>query len=98
VATSAVKDLGQALTSLPFGTACNNPLCANLSQPTEMQIVQGSQHKCSACRVVRYCGKECQAKHWKQHKPVCKALVAAAAAAAGSGNGNAAASSAAPVS
>jgi hypothetical protein len=79
---SAVKDLGQALTSLPCATACNNPLCTNLSDASEVQLVQGNQHKCSACRVARYCGKECQAQHWKQHKPVCKALAAAAAAAA----------------
>jgi hypothetical protein len=77
---AAVKDLGQALTSLPCGTACNNPLCTNISEASEMQLVHGSNHKCSACRTARYCGKECQAKHWKQHKPVCKALVAAAAA------------------
>lgn len=24
--------------------------------------------RCSLCKVVRYCGVECQRKHWKQHK------------------------------
>ncbi|KAJ6464356.1 hypothetical protein C8R45DRAFT_1023805 [Mycena sanguinolenta] len=27
--------------------------------------------KCSACKSVRYCGKECQKKDWKSHKNVC---------------------------
>jgi hypothetical protein len=82
---AAVKGLGQVLTSPPCGTACNNPACTNMSEPSEAQLLQGNQHKCSACRTARYCGKECQAKHWKQHKPVCKALVAAAAAASAAG-------------
>jgi hypothetical protein len=94
---AAVKDLGQALTSLPCGTACNNPTCTNLSEPSEAQLVHGNQHKCSACRTARYCGKECQAKHWKQHKPVCKALAAAAAgAAASAADGNSSAAAKAP--
>jgi hypothetical protein len=29
---AAVKDLGQALTSLPIASACNNPLCSNLHE------------------------------------------------------------------
>jgi hypothetical protein len=28
--------------------------------------------KCSACDVTRYCSKECQRKHWKNHKEQCK--------------------------
>jgi hypothetical protein len=27
---------------------------------------------CDACRSVRYCSRECQMKHWKQHKQECK--------------------------
>ncbi|KAJ6496758.1 hypothetical protein DFH09DRAFT_1204932 [Mycena vulgaris] len=29
--------------------------------------------KCSRCKEVDYCGKDCQAGHWKEHKTVCKA-------------------------
>ena len=29
---------------------------------------------CTACRAVYYCCKECQKKHWKEHKFQCKAL------------------------
>jgi len=26
---------------------------------------------CSRCKVVRYCGRECQVQHWKEHKKEC---------------------------
>ena len=35
--------------------------------------------KCSQCEVAYYCGKTCQKAHWKKHKPVCIAAVAAKA-------------------
>ena len=28
--------------------------------------------KCSVCKAVRYCGRECQKAHWKAHKKDCK--------------------------
>ena len=28
--------------------------------------------KCAQCGEARYCGKECQRKHWKYHKAICK--------------------------
>jgi hypothetical protein len=31
-----------------------------------------SKKKCFGCGKVRYCGKDCQKKHWKTHKKVCK--------------------------
>jgi hypothetical protein len=27
---------------------------------------------CSICKQASYCTKECQAKHWKEHKKICK--------------------------
>lgn len=39
---------------------CSNPDCGN----------RGVKH-CSKCRRARYCGKECQKSHWKQHKKSC---------------------------
>jgi hypothetical protein len=72
--------LGVSLSSLPLSWGCNNPLCTNLKGPAEAGIVHGKGHKCSGCRMAYYCGKACQAQHWKQHKPVCKAVAAAASA------------------
>lgn len=28
--------------------------------------------KCGNCRVAKYCSKECQRVHWKEHKPICR--------------------------
>ncbi|KAJ7767160.1 hypothetical protein B0H16DRAFT_1521053 [Mycena metata] len=31
--------------------------------------------RCSTCKVVSYCGPECQRRAWRDHKPLCKTLV-----------------------
>jgi len=31
-----------------------------------------AQFRCSACKVARYCDKECQTLDWEKHKTVCK--------------------------
>ena len=35
--------------------------------------------KCRQCSQAYYCDADCQRKHWKRHKPVCRAAVAALA-------------------
>ncbi|KAJ7494778.1 hypothetical protein B0H11DRAFT_2003389 [Mycena galericulata] len=35
--------------------------------------------KCSQCATTHYCSRQCQTKHWKEHKPVCKQRVEAMA-------------------
>ena len=42
---------------------------------------------CSACRSVWYCSAEHGALHWAEHKPICRATVAAKEAAEGGGAG-----------
>jgi hypothetical protein len=37
--------------------------------------------RCSRCRAEWYCGRECQVKHWKQHKTLCEYVVGTMAAA-----------------
>jgi hypothetical protein len=36
-----------------------------------------AKNECYGCHTVRYCGKECQASHWRVHKAACKAARAA---------------------
>lgn len=35
---------------------------------------KAAETKCTNCRKVFYCSKECQKKHWKEHKFECKSL------------------------
>ena len=37
--------------------------------------------RCAACQRVYYCGRACQLAHWREHRALCRAAVAAAAAA-----------------
>ena len=76
-----LQETGRMLTSIAVPHFCNNPACANLSGPTEVQLVSGRSCVCAGCTAARYCGRACQRAAWKQHKPVCEALAAAAAAA-----------------
>lgn len=76
-----VLALGEALTLPAIPEACNNPACRNLRGLKEKNLVSGKGSLCSGCRVAHYCCKECSVAHWKQHKPVCKALSGARATA-----------------
>ena len=33
-----------------------------------------AENKCTACKAVFYCNRDCQKKHWKTHKFDCKSL------------------------
>jgi hypothetical protein len=72
---------GMALCRMAVPCICNNPACTNSTGPTELSLVSGRSCVCGGCRVAHYCSRACQSQHWKQHKPMCKALAAAAAAA-----------------
>ena len=39
------------------------------------KVVSEEQLKNCVCKKVSYCSKECQAKHWKAHKPSCPPYV-----------------------
>eukprot|EP00483_Globobulimina_turgida_P001437 UN01439 len=34
----------------------------------------GAARLCSGCKITNYCSVQCQRKHWKQHKKICKSL------------------------
>jgi hypothetical protein len=84
---ASFREVGTGLLAFAVPQCCNNPSCSNTSKQSELELVAGRSCKCSQCRVARYCGKGCQAQHWKQHKAVCTALAAAAAAAPAAGAG-----------
>jgi len=72
-----VEVWGLVLTRIAIGCGCNNPSCSNMAETSELKLVKGSARTCAGCRTARYCGSKCQKQHWKQHKPVCKALAKA---------------------
>jgi hypothetical protein len=71
----------RALGALP----CANPGCLRVSGCRERDE---RNKRCSGCKSVRYCCRECQVAAWKAHRKVCGALAAereAAECAGGSG-------------
>jgi hypothetical protein len=75
----AFEAVGRACSVFAVPHCCNNPGCSNLAGASELFIVSGKGCICGGCQVARYCGRECQKAHWKQHKPVCRMLQAAGA-------------------
>ncbi|KAH9179231.1 hypothetical protein EDB89DRAFT_785075 [Lactarius sanguifluus] len=46
---------------------CSNPSCERYGRPSEKASL-----KCANCKSARYCDKDCQRQHWRQHKEFCK--------------------------
>ena len=47
--------------------------------PLRQARPQPAQPRCTQCTQAYYCNANCQHKHWRKHKPVCRAAVAALA-------------------
>eukprot|EP00742_Colponemidia_sp_Colp-10_P004995 GILJ01005336.1.p1 GENE.GILJ01005336.1~~GILJ01005336.1.p1 ORF type:complete len:492 (+),score=87.18 GILJ01005336.1:40-1515(+) len=47
-----------------------------LEQPRCQVCGRAAANRCSKCKTEWYCGRECQVKAWKQHKPICEAFCA----------------------
>ena len=44
-------------------------ICANCGKGEESS---NGLKACTACKLVKYCNRECQIAHWPQHKKQCK--------------------------
>ncbi|CAI6092511.1 unnamed protein product [Clonostachys chloroleuca] len=62
------------LASVADGSASLPPTkqCANCSRDSEAARLMA----CGKCRAVKYCGRECQVAHFKEHKALCRSLSA----------------------
>ena len=56
------------------GTELTNTLNSTGSQCQYCMKHSPDTKKCSRCRKACYCSKSCQAKHWPEHKKVCKQI------------------------
>ncbi|KAJ7198767.1 hypothetical protein GGX14DRAFT_699938 [Mycena pura] len=54
-------------------TMCGSYECVT---PGGAMLSTSQLNGCSACHSVFYCGKTCQKRDWKRHKPFCKKFVA----------------------
>ena len=80
---------------IPDGGAAAHPIAKDVTKQkkhvkekslwvTVVKCFQCGKHghnlsKCGQCSQAYYCNADCQRKHWKKHKPVCQAAVAALA-------------------
>mmetsp|Transcript_19063 Transcript_19063/g.31235 ORF Transcript_19063/g.31235 Transcript_19063/m.31235 type:complete len:389 (-) Transcript_19063:116-1282(-) len=55
----------------PFELKALAEVCASCFQQPAVDVCKGLM-KCSICRIVRYCSKECQRTDWLRHKKFCK--------------------------
>jgi len=63
--------MGEDAIIVDFWTILPHILCDYCNQPLEINL------RCSMCKCVYYCSKECSSKDWKkEHKIICKSLLA----------------------
>jgi hypothetical protein len=55
-------------------------LLANCKKCDKSEEKSGDMKKCSQCKAVFYCNRECQKAHWKEHKKHCRGSDPASAA------------------
>jgi len=71
IAVQPTKQFEDAIVKAVEWICGRTPVCKWCGKTT--QNLGKTLVRCGRCKQIRYCGKECQAKHWPQHKPVCTA-------------------------
>ena len=69
VSRKSVRDDNGKATTFRFNSLTNTAtrlcaVCQSMNDPKP----------CAGCRGIYYCGKECQAKHWREHKTICRRI------------------------
>ncbi|KAH8101977.1 hypothetical protein BXZ70DRAFT_987516 [Cristinia sonorae] len=67
VAVTAIFDKAVVVHSLP-----RSLICAYGEPRISLFCTEKGTFTCSACKLVKYCSKQCQREHWLEHKKVCK--------------------------
>jgi len=57
------------MSNTPSKTKSTSAVCANCGKSEEDSI---NLKSCTACKLVKYCNRDCQAAHRSQHKKACK--------------------------
>lgn len=59
----------------PFTTAnIIFPLAASCGNCKDPNTAKRELNRCSKCKLIRYCGVECQRMDWQRHKEICKTV------------------------
>ena len=73
---SSIEDISQGITSINISD--NNNICGSCSDNNTTEICAkcgkegGSLKSCAACKLVKYCSRDCQIAHRSQHKKECR--------------------------
>lgn len=76
LSSSTVDDISQGISSI--STSDNSNICGSCTDNTTTEICAncgkegGSLKSCAACKLVKYCSRDCQFAHRPQHKKECR--------------------------
>ena len=68
----ASRNTHDTMTHRPLQPLPKEPLKMTQDECSLCKRISDNIKKCARCGQAQYCGKECQVKHWKDHKAVCK--------------------------
>jgi TPR repeat protein len=75
-----IAPVGQLPPKLIVSLYCSNNPLPNTVQTCGFCFDEpASPQRCSRCKAIKYCSRDCQTKHWPEHKPECRAATVAVA-------------------